>query len=70
MINNKLRDQLFKGCGDVLVLNMDDNHFRIIRDNELGNRLNWKKCERILSKNNIKHWCGTDGYDRCIDFYL
>ena len=66
-----LKEMLIK-YGNVEVKCMDEEKgwYRIYKDNELGNRLNWKKVKEILSKNNIEFGDGNNGYDRCIDVYF
>jgi hypothetical protein len=66
-----LKEMLIK-CGNVEVKYMDEEKgwYRIYKDNELGNRLNWKKVKEILSKNNIEFGDGNNGYNRCIDVYF
>ena len=70
--------EMFKGCGDVKVYCMNDYDsevvwkWRITRNGELGSRMNWSKCKKILDKKGINWIEGEDGYGwmigRCIDF--
>jgi len=68
---------MFSKCGNgVRIMCMDDNgegnRFRIYRDGELGSRVNWVKCKKILSKNGIEFIEGESGWgmrmSRGIDF--
>ena len=66
-----LKEMLIKyGNVEVKCMNEEKGWYRIYKDNELGNRLNWKKVKEILSKNNIEFGDGNNGYDRCIDVYF
>jgi hypothetical protein len=66
-----LKEMLIKyGNVEVKCMNEEKGWYRIYKDNELGNRLNWKKVKEILSKNNIEFGDGNNGYNRCIDVYF
>lgn len=70
--------EMFSGCGDVMVysMNNDDSEvvfkWRICRKSELGSRMNWSKCKKILGKKGISWIEGDSGYglmvNRSIDF--
>jgi hypothetical protein len=40
----------------------------LYRDSNLGSRMNWVKCKKILDNQGFKYYDGTDGYTRCIGF--
>ena len=73
-----LLEKMFKGCGDVRILCMNNSNneidfrWRICRDSDLGSRMNWSKCKKILINKGISFIEGEDGYGwvigRCIDF--
>ena len=69
--------EMFSKCGNgVRVMMISDmgekDRFRIYRDCDLGNRVNWVKCKKILNENNINFGEGDSGWgmmlSRCIDF--
>lgn len=69
--------EMFSKCGNgVRVMRMSDegekDRFRIYRNCDLGNRVNWVKCKKILNENNINFGEGHSGWgmmlSRCIDF--
>ena len=69
--------EMFSKCGNgVRVMRMSDvnekDRFRIYRKCDLGNRVNWVKCKKILNGNNINYSEGDSGWgmmlSRCIDF--
>jgi hypothetical protein len=67
---------MFNKCGNgVNIMCMDDNgnsRWRIYRFGDLGYRVNWVKCKKILDKEGIKYDEGESGWgmrmSRCIDF--
>jgi len=70
-------NEMFSKCGSgVRVMRMSDvnekDRFRIYRNCDLGNRVNWVKCKKILNGNNINYSEGDSGWgmmlSRCIDF--
>ena len=64
--------ELFSGCGDVWIQCMDANqgYYKIYRDSNLGSRLNWVKVKKIMDNQGYKYSDGTDGYTRCIAFWV
>ena len=51
-------NEMFSKCGSgVRVMRISDmnekDRFRIYRNCDLGNRVNWVKCKKILNENNI-----------------
>ncbi len=68
---NKIKE-LFKGCGDVMVHCIDANqgYYKLYRDSDLGCRVNWSKCKKILDNQGFEYSDGTDGYTRCIAFWV
>ena len=77
MVFNLLKE-MFKDCGDVLIYSMNNSSdevifkWRIRRNWEVGSRMNWSKCKRILNKKGIKFIEGESGWgwreSRGIDF--
>ena len=70
---------VFNNCGNGLELcymglRGGKESFRIYRDCGIGSRVNWVKCKKILSKNNIEFIEGHSGWgmmmSRCIDMYF
>lgn len=68
---NKIKE-LFKGCGDVMICCIDANqgYYKLYRDSDLGCRMNWVKCKKIMDNQGFKYYDGTDGYTRCIGFWV
>jgi uncharacterized protein YjiK len=60
--------KLLSECGNVIVINMNNNIVRVKNRGELGDRVNWVKMKKILDKENIEYIDGNNGYNRCIDF--
>lgn len=70
---------IFNNCGNGIAFCFmgeynGKNRFRICRDHKDGSRVNWVKCKKILSKNNIDFDEGHSGWgmrmSRMIDFYF
>jgi hypothetical protein len=70
---------MFNNCGNGLELCYmgswgGKESFRIYRDCEIRSRVNWVKCKKILSKNNIEFNEGHSGWgmimSRNIDMYF
>jgi hypothetical protein len=70
---------MFNNCGNGLEMcymgeGGGEMSFRICRNYKIGSRVNWAKCKKILSKNNIKFNEGHSGWgmmmSRCIDMYF
>jgi hypothetical protein len=76
MKESKLNDlrEMFSKCGNgVYISYMDNGRWRISRGLcEVGSRVNWVKCKKILDKNKINYDEGHSGWgmqmSRCIDF--
>lgn len=72
----KLLKEMFVGCGDVVIYSMDNGggnfEWRIKRNSNLGSKMNWSKCKKILNNKGISFVEGQDGYGwvigRGIDF--
>jgi hypothetical protein len=67
---------MFNKCGNegLMVSCMDNegNRWRISRSWNLGSRINWVKCKKVLEKSKIEFIEGESGWgvylSRCIDF--
>jgi hypothetical protein len=61
--------ELLSECGNVIFIDMRSNVLRVKNRGELGDRVNWVKCKKILDNNNINYIDGNNGYNRVIDLF-